>query len=286
MEPKPFDLTQNAFSKTVHGLMSTFKLHVLLLCFLPATAFCGSLKIGGTGASLGPMTHMAQAYMEQFPNDSVVVLPSMGSGGGIKALIAGKIGLSLSGRPLKDKEIKLGLQQFVYAKSPFVIAVSKTNPIDTISESDFESILVGEKQQWPDKTPVRLIMRHKRESDTEFLRSISPSIEKAVEVALLRKGVLIAVTDQETGGLLEKLKGAIAPTTLTQIISENRNSKALTIGSLGPSVQNLQNGSYPFTKTFRLITPKEPSEIAKRFKNFIFSKKGHEILNQNGCLPQ
>ena len=91
----------------------SFALITTTVLFLASYAYADDanteLVIGGTGTALGGMQLLAKAFSEDHPEIKTVVLPSLGSGGGIKALGAGKIDLSLSARPLKDKESATGL---------------------------------------------------------------------------------------------------------------------------------------------------------------------------------
>ena len=257
---------------------------LLLLCLMPSNSYSGTLTVGGTGASLGTMQYMADAYMKQYPNDIVVVLPSLGSGGGIKAVIKGVVGLSFSGRPLKEKEVKIGLKQYPYAKSPFVVVVNEINPISNVSFKQLADIYSGKTTEWPNKQHIKIVMRDERESDTEFLRSISPEVKLAVNIGLKRKGMLFAVTDQESVKLLQDFDGSIGTSTLTQIISEKLKLKALSLEGIKPTTSNVLNTSYPYFKEFRIITPEAPSNAARRFIEFIFSDHGEKILQENGCL--
>ena len=62
-----------------------------------AAAQAQELKVGGTGAALGTMQLLVQAYAKADPDARITVLPSMGSGGGIKALLGGAIQIGLRG---------------------------------------------------------------------------------------------------------------------------------------------------------------------------------------------
>lgn len=62
--------------------------------FGSASAAETSLRFGGTGGSLGPMRQLSEAFMKVNPDVAIEVLPSLGSGGGIKAVLAGAIDLS------------------------------------------------------------------------------------------------------------------------------------------------------------------------------------------------
>src|SRR4030042_4023517 len=86
----------------------------------------GVLKIGGTGTSLGSMQLLAKAFEKSHPGIKVVViLPSIGSSGGIKAVSKGSIDIGLSARPLKDEERNLGVLTTEYARTPFILVIRK-----------------------------------------------------------------------------------------------------------------------------------------------------------------
>ena len=59
--------------------------------FLVPAAHGETIKIGGTGMDLGTMRQMAEAFMKANPADKVTVVKSLGSSGGVRALLAGAI---------------------------------------------------------------------------------------------------------------------------------------------------------------------------------------------------
>lgn len=80
------------------------------------------VKIGGTGAALGTMKILADAYSRQRPDFRFAVLPSLGTSGGIKALRAGAIQVSVSARPLLESEAQGGFVATEYGRTPFIFA--------------------------------------------------------------------------------------------------------------------------------------------------------------------
>ena len=65
---------------------------VTAFCLLfTAGSFAATLKIGGTGAALGTMRILADQFVRMRPDISVVIPDSLGSGGGIKAVLAGAL---------------------------------------------------------------------------------------------------------------------------------------------------------------------------------------------------
>ena len=94
-----------------------------LVAFSPAASADG-LRIGGTGVALGGMSLLAEAFEAAHPDTEIEVLPSLGSSGGVKALLAGAIDLSVSSRALKDAETEKGAIARLYATTPLAVVTS------------------------------------------------------------------------------------------------------------------------------------------------------------------
>ena len=93
------------------------------------------LVIGGTGTALGGMNLLAKAFAKSHPHINITVLPSLGSGGGIRAVSVGKIDIALSARPLKRKEQDKPVTISEYAHTPFVFGTRHdTNASDVTSD--------------------------------------------------------------------------------------------------------------------------------------------------------
>jgi ABC-type phosphate transport system substrate-binding protein len=57
--------------------------------------------IGGTGGALGALNTAGLAFMKDHPNIKVIVLGSLGSKGGIRALLSKKVDIAVATRPPK-----------------------------------------------------------------------------------------------------------------------------------------------------------------------------------------
>ncbi len=88
-------------------IRSVFVAAVICLPF-SGSGFAATLKIGGTGAALGTMRLLADEFVRLHPDTSIVIPDSLGSGGGIKAVLAGALDIALSSRQLKSKEKNAG----------------------------------------------------------------------------------------------------------------------------------------------------------------------------------
>ena len=120
------------------------------------------------------------------------------------------------------------------------------------------------------------------DSDSEFIKAMSPAMRDAKSAAERRKGMVFAVTDQEAARAIENVPGAVGPSTLALLISEKRALKPLALDGVVPSAQTIANGSYPLAKTLLIVTgPKSPPE-AHGFVAFVQSAAGRDILRQSG----
>jgi len=249
-------------------------------------AFAQDVKIGGTGSGLGTMKILADAYARQHPDFKFVVLPSIGTSGGIKALRAGAIQIGLSSRPLKDSESQGGFVATEYGRTPFIFVTSPTTQASNINVRELANLYVGKTDKWPDGTPVRLVMRPVGDSDTEVIKAISPEMRAAKDAAEKRPGMLFTVTDQETADSIEKVAGALGPSTLALILSEKRALRPLSLNGVAPDVQALAEGRYPLSKTMYMVTPTTPSSAVQGFVDFVRGPAGRALLAQYGHWVQ
>jgi len=155
-----------------------------------------TLKIGGTGSALGDMTRLADAYMRTHPDTKIVVLPSLASAGGIKALRAGAIGIALTAEPVSPEETAAGLTAAPYAKTALGFATRADTPVDAVTSAWLSDVYRGNVTQWPDGTPIRLVLRPEHDSDTKIIAGSSEVMNQAVKAALSRPGLLIEDTAQ------------------------------------------------------------------------------------------
>ncbi|MCG2773976.1 MAG: substrate-binding domain-containing protein, partial [Desulfobacterales bacterium] len=278
-------------------LRLTHLMAVLLLAALqlPVTAsavlaadYQGTLKIGGTGAAIGTITQVAAAFQKKNPGVRVLIPPSLGSTGGIKALMAGALDVGLSSRPLTEAERGHGLVVAEYARTPLLLVTSHKGAEVSFTLKQIASLYNGEIPSYPDGTPIRLIMRPEVEIDLHLIRGLSPEMDKAVQKAQSREGMIVAVNDQDNGDTLERIRGAIGWMTLAQLISEGRQLTPLPFDNFMPSQTNFPSqanfapGIYPLFRTFIAVSKAQPTPLVKSFLAFLTSAEGREILVKNG----
>ncbi|MFY9329860.1 MAG: substrate-binding domain-containing protein [Georgfuchsia sp.] len=260
-------------------------MYAIVFLLLPGFFGCAAaeeLIIGGTGAALGTMRLLGNEFTVANQDVRIKIMPSLGSGGGVKAVIDGAIGLAVTSRPLNESERKLGAVETEYARTPFVFAVSTKSQVTAIGSAELAAIYAGKKVTWPDGTPVRIVLRPSSDIDTAIVRSLSPEIDSAYSVAQTRAGVRSSVNDQDAADDLERIPGVIGPSTLALILSEKRALRALKFNGREPTAQNGASGAYPYYKRLFFVTGAQRSPAVERFIAFVQSPAGQKILARNG----
>lgn len=263
--------------------MNWTRVIALTLCLgVAAGVAAEEFRIGGTGAALGTMRLLAEAFTSQNSEIHITVVPSLGSGGSIKAVLAEAIGLAVTSRAMNEVERRLGLQEIEYARTPFVFAVSASSSTKAITSAELADIYAGRQQTWPDGRAARVVLRPASDIDTAMVKSISPAVRAAVALAEARPGVRFAVNDQDAGEDLAKITGAVGPSTLALIVSEGRALHALRLDGIAPSPQAAASGQYPYFKRLYFVTAPRPAPAVARFIAFVRSSAGREVLERNG----
>jgi phosphate transport system substrate-binding protein len=196
----------------------------------------------------------------------------------------GALDVGLSGRPLKPEERSLPIVAMPYARTPFVFAVGPRTGVAGITAGEIARIYRGELQSWPNGERVRLVLRPRADVDTVITRGISADVSAAVDVALARDGMLMAATNQECDEILARTPGSVGPSSLTQIVTEDKPLTPLTWNGVAPTVPNLASGAYPLAKTLFLVVRASPAPAVRRFVAFLGSPEARTILEATGNL--
>jgi len=242
------------------------------------------IRVGGTGSALGTMKQLADLYEKSHPGTRIHILPSLSSAGGVKAVLGGDLDLGLASRQLTGDERRMGAMEVEYARSPFVfITNAKINKKD-ITTRELEVIYNNPAASWSDGSRIRLILRPEKDIDTKLVRSLSPGMEQAVRSALVRPGMTMAITDQESADAVTRTPGALGAATLSLIISENRSVNVLSYNGVKPSVKSISDKSYPLAKSFYLVTTPKSTKETRLFSEFVRSPAAARLLVKTGNL--
>ncbi len=250
---------------------------------VPRGASGDALRISGSGAAVESIRVVAESFVKSHRSVKIGILSNMGSGGAVKAVLDGALDIAVTSRRLTDDERGRGAHERAYARTPFVFAVHPNAAGRGVTRREVIGIYRGTTSVWRDGTPIRLVLRLRSDSDAETLVDMWPEMAEALSAAYGREGMVTALTDQEAADIMESSSGAFGTTTLSLVATGKRKVRVLALDGIRPGLASLADGSYPYAKTFYLVTGPAPSAAARAFVGFVRSPAGAAILKKSGC---
>jgi phosphate transport system substrate-binding protein len=247
-----------------------------------ASARAGELKVGGTGTATPLLAILAEAFGKG-TEATIEVVPSLGSSGGLRALGDGVLDIAVSGRPLEPSEAAKGFKVAFVARTPFILVTSHPKP-KGLGPADIVAAFAGEKMDWQDGTPIKIILRPRAESDTALMGRFFPHMATALEKARRHPDVPVAATDQDNLELAERIAGSLTATTLAQAALEGRDLRPVAIGGVEPTLENLERGAYAPTKEIYFVARSPSTPLVEAFIAFLRSPEGRAVLRTGHVL--
>jgi|GEM_PF-380085 len=241
------------------------------------------IVVPGTGESQNIMRIVAGALEEKLKGGKIRIPDSIGSGGGIKALAAGKADLARTARPLAENEKKLGLTQRIFAKCPVVFAVHPSvTGVDNLTSQQILKIYAGEITDWDEvggrSGKIYPITREPGEACLTALKNRLPGFGSGMNTA-----AKIIYTTPKMVEALARHRKTIGFAALSAF--SGTELRILKIDGVSPSPENVLNGAYPFALPYGIVFQGELTGLRKRFVDFLFEEEGMKILMEHGVVP-
>ena len=248
-------------------------------------AGCGSTKTTGSVTTDGStsMEKVIGALGEAFQNDTGISFTynPTGSGSGIKAVQEGRCDIGLSSRDLKTEEKEAGLSATVLAYDGIAIIVNPENPVTDLSLETIAKIYTGEIVNWSEvggnDTEIVLIGREACSGTRDGFESLTDTEDACkYRQELTSTGDVITTVAQNPGAI-----------GYASVASVKNTVKAVTVGGVAATEENIKNGSYVVQRPFVLVTKTgvELSDAAFKFFTYITSTDANEIISAAGVVP-
>ena len=244
------------------------------------------LVAAGSGVNLAITRLLVAGFVEGDGGSAIEVPGSIGTQGAIKAVAEGAIALGLISRPLKDEEKKAGMVERPYARVAMVIGAHPTVLDNDISDQQFIEVIQGTRTTWRDGKEIIVQVREKFDSGFQILGKAIPGFNEVYWQSLTEKRWHVAYNDQDANRALATTPYAIGVTDAGMVASEGLPIKMLKYNGITPSLDTLENGTYPLVRQLLFLYRDEQlTEELRRFLGFVFSEKGAAILRAHNYLP-
>lgn len=237
------------------------------------------ISIVGTGSGMSILQAIGDSFSRDNPGVTIDVPPSIGSGGGIKAVGRDENILGRVARPIKESEQGYGLSYVPIAKMPIVIFANKSVGIDNLTEEQVCKIYDGSITSWKDaggkEERIRVVRREDGDSSLSVLRESFPGFSN---LAITEKSKT-TFKDSETLELVQSTAGSIGFGTYAD--ARNYDVAILKISGKYPT-----ESDYMYFGTLALIF-KEGNKTGniQKFVDFADSKAANKAIESAGGIP-
>jgi phosphate transport system substrate-binding protein len=165
------------------------------------------------------------------------------------------------------------------------VILHKDNPVNNITSEEISKVYSGEITNWKqlgglDK-PIHLYIRKGKISGVGY--AIRQYIFKAGDFDFVTRKEYIKKSSGPIEKAVEVDPDAIAITGVSS--ARKRDVKIIGIDNYVPTYENVKSGNYVFYRPLYLVTGAKSNNKVKEFVKFASSKKGKQIIRDNGTVP-
>lgn len=240
------------------------------------------VEIAGTGDSQELLRQLGKLFMARNPGIEVVIPDSIGSSGGIRAVLLGKQVMARTARPLLDNEKASGLVSRTFAVTPVVFAVNPSvTGVAAITADEAVALFAGQIRDWSQVGgPKRKVYLVNREPGDSSLMAITRQIPAFAAAATSRDNTFYSTP--EAMKALVKYSDTIGYGPLSMV--HGSVLKPLTVDGVAPTVENVRSGKYPLKVELQLVWKEPLAAPYREFLAFIDSSEGSKAINAGGAV--
>ena len=195
-----------------------------------------------------------------------------------------------SQKQLKDAEnLKLTYDITPFAREAFVFFVHKSNPVSNLSQEQIRKIYSGSITNWKSVGGPDIAIK-------PFQRNEGSGSQTMLQKIMGKTPIMPPVKEDRLGGMGEIINDVANYRNSRDAIGfsfryfstemfKNGSIKLLSIDGIAPTLENIQNGTYPFITDCCVITCRPRSENTKKIVEFLFSPAGRELIQKVGYTP-
>jgi phosphate transport system substrate-binding protein len=240
----------------------------------------------------------AERYQSEHPDVRISVTGG-GSGTGIAALINGTVDIANASRQIKPEEVSEAQSngvdpvEFVIARDAIAVIVNPNNPVDKLTLQQISDIYSGKIDNWSevggeDRPIVRLSRETNSGTHVYFLETVLRMGEKDNKTLFSRDTLLLPSSE----GIVAEVRqnpNAIGYDGLGYV---PHDLKMIAIAKEAggeyvlPSVETVNNATYPIARDLYMYTAGEPTGTVKIYLDWIInSDEAQGIVRELGFVP-
>ena len=245
----------------------------------------GEVRIAGSDTMLPLNRRLAEAFMRDHPGVAVRVSGG-GTGAGVDALLAGRVGLCAASRPFRPDEVgalydrfgTIGLR-FLVARDALSVWVHPDNPVRSLTMEELAAVFSGTADRWSEvggaDEPIEVVIRPASSGTHHFFRDhvlgdadYAPSALVAARPLDVEAAVRLRPAAVGYGGFVPGLD-------LVQLL----------IDGAEPSPAAVRRGAYPLSRYLYFFASRPPTGAAADFVDWCLGPEGQRLVAEVGFIP-
>jgi phosphate transport system substrate-binding protein len=238
----------------------------------------------------------AEAYMQQHPEVRISVTGG-GSGTGIAALINGTADIANASRAMKAEEIEAaranGIEpvEFTVALDAIAVVVHPSNPVNHLTIQQISDIYTGKITNWKEvggeDRPIVLLSRESNSGTYMYFLEHVVRLGDPKSNLLFSPDTLLMPSSEGISTEVRQNPNAIGYDGLGYVTPDQ---KVIAVGLdpggpfVLPSVDTVNDGSYPISRPLYMYTAGEPRGGVKAYLQWILTE-GQSIVTTLGFVP-
>ncbi len=247
------------------------------------------------------IVNLALAWAErynQINSDVSISVTGGGSGTGIAALMNGTVDIANASRQMKDVEYENAFSngktpnEIIVARDAIAIIVNPNNPIDSLTLKQISDIYSGKISNWieiggEDRPIVRLSRETNSGTHVYFLEVVLRLGDKEAKTLFSQDTLLLPSSE----GISSEVRinpnaigydglGYVTPDLKVIAVAKDEDAHYVL-----PSVETVNNNSYPIARDLYMYIDGEPTGIIQEYLAWIFSPEAQLIVKDLGFVP-
>ncbi len=211
---------------------------------------------------------------------------------GFRRLLDGDVDLFFGARPSKDQMKTAEYKDIALTVTPigregFVFFVEEDNPVDDLTPEQIRAIYHGDITNWKevggkDQT-IKAFQRPKDSGSQAMMEYFMGGVKLMEPDTYEIVGGMLDVIDKVAQYANEEGAFGYSFRYFVEELSQEKGVKLLSINGVAPTLENIENGSYPLTVDLCLTTrTDDPNPYVQKMIDFMLSKDGQEIVRRTG----
>ncbi|MBM4344777.1 MAG: substrate-binding domain-containing protein [Deltaproteobacteria bacterium] len=228
----------------------------------------GTLLLAGSGSNVA-LTRELVSVCTPEGAATPTVADSIGSTGGVRALIDGAIDAALISRPLHPDERRHGLEVIAYARVPVVVAAHPDVPPVQWQPADLVAVYAGRHPTWPDGQPLVVLQREPGDSGHLAVARALPEFARVDDDNAQRRRWRTVYHDAALLQAVARAPGALGLSDLATIRLQGANVAVPALAGQSPGAAALAARRWPFYKDLSVVlAPGAAAEVRRLARCF------------------